>query len=368
VSRFAPSRRTLLGVALLLAVAIAGPMLLRPSRSGGASALSPSPSGWLAARVYLERRGAAVKLLDRPLEEAPADAALVLTFPWEGLPSPEDLDALRRRLAAGGTVVFAYSGHPGGGFAEDLVAHALGIDLGETRGDPPLSPRGWWRFVNAEWRLAPSAALAARGAEEIVIHAPESAPKPPSDATAEWTGPGARPAVFTFARGRGRVVVLPADALANGRVSSAGNAGLLESLGASLGDSIAFDEYHHGLAAPGPSDETGAGSSLDLLLVQLVLLYLAAAWALGRRFGPAWRERPEIVGSTSAFLVGIGSLHRRLRHSAPAAIRLLDRAQAFEPGLVIPAGLREAAFTADENRFLEIARTVARHQGRGRSD
>jgi hypothetical protein len=222
--------------------------------------------------------------------------------------------------------------------------------------------------VNAEWRLTPSASLAANGAGEVVIHAPESAPKPPTDAAADWTGPGSRPVVFTWARGRGRVVALPADALSNGRLSNPGNAALLETLRASLGDAVVFDEYHHGLAAPGPADETGAGRSLDLLLVQLALLYLAAAWALARRFGPAWREKPEIAGSTPAFLLGIGALHRRLRHSAPAALRLLERAQTLDPGLVIPASLREAAFTADDNRFVEIARTIARHQGRGRSD
>jgi hypothetical protein len=357
-----------LWIAVLVAVAVAGALLLRRSGASGASALSPAPAGWLAAREYLERRGARVDLVDRPLEEAPRERALVLTFPWEGLPSPDDLDALRRRVSSGGTVVFAYSGQPRGAFSEELVAGALGLDLEETRGDPPLSPRAWWRFVTEEWRLSPSSELAARGAQPVVIHAPESAPKAPAGAVAEWTGPSGRPVVFAYARGRGRVVALPADALSNGRLSNPGNAGLLETLSASLGDGVAFDEYHHGLVAPGPHEETGSAASLDLLIVQLVLLYLLCGWALARRFGPAWRDRPEITGSTAAFLLGIGALHRRLRHSAAAALRLLDRAQALDPGLAVPAGLRETAFTADENQLLTIARTVARHQGRRRSD
>lgn len=367
-------RLGLLALGVIGIVAL-GALVRQKSGTAGASALSAAPEGWLAARTYLERRGSRIDLLARPLDQAPAQSALVLTFPWQALPSPEELAALRQRLSSGGEIVFAYTGQPRG-FGETFAALELGLSLQPAREHPPLSPRRWWAFVNADWRLSAEAALApdspdaggGAGAREVVIRAPDSIPKAPEGAEVLFRGEKGIPAVFRYTRARGRVLVLPADALSNARLGNPGNADLLESIRVALGPSVAFDEYHHGLVSPEAAVQSGSASSLDLLLIQLLLLYLLSAWTLGRRFGASWREPPELASSTSAFLLSLGGLHRRLRHSAPAALRLIEGANAYDSRVTVPDALRHAAFDAREPAFLEIARFVARRQRRGRSD
>jgi hypothetical protein len=164
------------------------------------------------------------------------------------------------------------------------------------------------------------------------------------------------------------VLVLPADALSNGRLGNPGNANLLESVRVALGPHIVFDEYHHGLATPASLPEGSSASSLDLLLVELGLLYLLGAWALGRRFGPAWQEPPEIASSTSSFLLGLGALHRKLKHSADAAVHLIGNVESYDPGVSIPAGARQAAVEAGETQLVDLARSIARQQRRRKVD
>jgi hypothetical protein len=363
------SRSWILWGAILLAGALGATVLLGPGRTAGPSTLSAAPEGWMAARAYLERRGVHVALLDRPLEAvekaaqsatAPGGAApLVLAFPWRGGVSPDGLDALRRRLAAGNTVVYAYSGLRRPSF-EDLVAETLGLELDSVRERPSLSPRAWYRYVKAEWTLSSEDDSAPAAA----IGAPDRVPKAPAGASIFLRGEKGVPAVFSIARGRGRVIALPADALSNARIGNRGNADLLESLGRALGEEITFDEHPHGLSAADVRD-LSATRSLDLLLAQLALIYGLCVWGLARRFGPPWQEPPEIASSTSTFLLGLGALHRKLGHSAPALVRLLDDAESLDPRVRAPAALRREAYGAGERAFVDAARFIARLQ-RGR--
>jgi uncharacterized protein DUF4350 len=361
-------RPWLLWTAMFLVAFLLGALLWRRSPAAGASALSASPEGWLAARTYLERSGSRVSLLDRPLDKESPHGALVIAFPLQAFPSPEELDALRQRLSSGGSIVFAYSGVEKG-FGERSVGEALGLSFEKARGDPPLSPRRWWAFVTQDWLLEPEPAFARSDpVPAAVIRAPDEIPKAPPGAQVLYRTPAGVAAVFAFARGRGRVVALPADALANARLGNAGNADLLESLRVSLPPEVSFDEYHHGLVSPEAVADSGSAPSLDLLLIELLLLYLLCAWTLGRRFGPSWQEPPQIASSTSAFLLGLGALHRKLRHSSNAALRLIDGAQSYDPRVSIPQEIRGAAFDAKEGAFLEIAKVIARQQRRGRID
>ena len=366
-------RKWILWGAALAAAAVLCVLLLSRSGAAGASALSASPKGWLAARTYLEKRGSKVSLLDRPLEQAQTKGTerrtLVLAFPWQGFPSREDLDALHRRLTAGGSVVFAYSGQSRS-IAEELVARSLGLDLDQVRGAPPLSPGRWYAFAREEWRLKPEKTFAPGSAPEVVIQAPDRVPKARKDAAADVSYRGGKgvAAVFSYRRSRGSVIVVPADGLSNARLGNPGNADLLESLRVALGEEIAFDEYHHGLVAADVIAKSGNAPNLDLLLAQLLVLYLVLVWALGRRFGPAWEEPPEIASSTEAFLLGLGALHRKLRHSAPACVRLLEAAGSLDPRVQAPRELRNIAYDAGERAFLDVAKIVARLQRRGRLD
>jgi len=376
-------------VALIGAAAVALPLVYYglAGEAGRGSALSRGPEGWLAARRYLEARGAAVRLLDRPPGaggDEQAGGVLVEVFPWSPAASlgvhgggghggrPV---ALRRHVAAGGALVVAYSG--GYDLGEDAVLEALGLGLAPLRDEPPLTPAAWWRDARLIWRLRPETAAGEAAGPPgppgvLELPAPRWAPRAPAGAEVLYRSPDGLPVAFALERGRGRMVALPAAALANASLADAGNADLLEGLLGTLGRRWAFDEHAHGLAAPAVSaDGRGPGVAFDLVLAHLAVLYLLAALALGRRFGPPWREPPAAAGSAAAFLLRLGALHDRLGHHREAARKLVERWRELHPRLEPPAALARRAEDADAAGLVAVARALARRRpgaaGAGRS-
>ncbi|HEY2294858.1 MAG TPA: DUF4350 domain-containing protein [Thermoanaerobaculia bacterium] len=326
------------------------------------SALSRGPNGWLAARRYLEARGARVRLLDRPLAELQGGGALVLTFPWQRgsvIDVAEMTEPLDQHLLRGGDLLVAYSGTRGNP-GEMVALEGLGLFPREER-KVTLNPMRWRRFTHAEWDLRPVA-----GGAPLHVWAPRYAPKLPKEAKPLYLGPQRQVLLAVLPRGRGRIWILPADAFANARLGEPGNAALLETLRRRLGDRWTFDEYHHGLTAGQGVPETASlGRTLDLVLIHLAVLYLAALWTLSRRFGPAWSEPPAVTGSTGAFLLGLGALHHRLGHHREAARRLLERVRELDRDADLPADLDRRAETAGPRELVALAREVARRrQGR----
>jgi hypothetical protein len=164
---------------------------------------------------------------------------------------------------------------------------------------------------------------------------------------------------------KGRLVVLPAELLCNARLREPGHAALLETLHAELAAPWRFDEYHHGIGeveAGAASPATGRG--LDLLLLQLLLLYAMAALSLARRLGPAWREAPPLAGSAGGFLMRLGALHHGLGHHAEGAALLVRRARELDRRLAVDTGLLRLAERGDEAALVEVGQTVARLQRR----
>jgi hypothetical protein len=358
--------------AFLLAAAVVAALVGSSAGSRG-STISRGPGGWLAARRYLEARGARVTLIAEPLDrflqgrherleallpgagrKAAGAGVLVLAFPWQTLPTV-DLDAaLDLHLDGGGDLVLAYSGEEAG--AEQL----FGLWHLRRARRVPLAPWLWRSFMHREWQLRP----VERHGRPVRIWAPRALPELGPGAEVLFTSPGGQPAVAVFRRHGGRVVVLPADALANARLGEAGNADLLEALLRNLGPRWAFDEFHHGLVTAGGGN-VALGRAADLLLAHLLLLYLLAALALGRRQGPAWSEPPALAGSAATFLLGLGALHDRLGHHRDAARQLLRRAQELDRSLVLPPRLDRLAETAGPRELLEIARQVSRRRRAG---
>lgn len=350
------SRRAAVGLAAAaLALATLAVALLVPSGSARGSALSKGPGGWMAARRYLEARGVAVTLLDRPLAEVEARGVLVLTFPWQQGLDVEIGTRLDEHLRRGGDVVLAYSGEaPGVG--ELLALDGLGLEAEERR-RPPLAPAAFRRFVRQEWALRPLRPPA----RPVRVWAPRYTPEgAPDGAEVLFAGPAGEPVVVAFRRYRGRVVTLPADAFANARLGEPGNADLLETLIRRLGDEWTLDELHHGLVAPRSASAARLSGVFDLVAVHLLVLYLLALLALARRFGPAWTEGPRTIGSTGSFLLGLGELHHRLGHHREAAALLLARARELDRTLAVPAALERRAADAGPEDLVEIARAVAR--------
>ena len=325
-------RRRVIAIGLVATIGATAAVALLAGNGAGAagSSLSRGAEGWLAARTYLEARGARVDLVDEA-EPPPVGGVLVEAFPWQRA-GEERLAVVEAHLAAGGDLVLAYSGQGWRG-NEDAAFDALGLPLTSARGSAPAAPWRWRRFVTTEWSLAPEPAPAAgpssvspESPAPLRVPAPErlpAAPAAPVEARVLYRAPGGAPAVFVVGRGRGRVFVVPAAAFANAGLAEGGNADLLEALRQALGDRWHFDEYAHGLraaAATAPSARV-----VELVAVHLGVLYLLGLLALGRRFGPPWREPPVVAGSTATLLLGLGALHHRLGHQREAAELLVAR-------------------------------------------
>jgi len=356
-------RGAIVGIAALAAASILAVWLYpRASGLGDTSSLSRAAPGWLAARRYLEARGVETSLLDRP--ELPAGGSTHVTcFPWRVSSWRESLDEIDRHLDEGGRLVVGYE-HRQLETLQRIVLRRLDLGWRDLESAAPLSPFEFFEADQEEWTLEPGAEAGWRG---VRLRVPRMVVSAPKGARTLYRGPEGDPVVFDFPRGDGRVLVMPAELLANARLSEPGHVDLLEMLRLWGGDGRwSFDEYHHGLVAP--IDEVGrrGRGAVDAFVVHMLLLYGFALWTLVRRFGPARERVPVIVGSTDRFLRGVGRLHDGLGHHAAAARLLVRRAVELSPGLKLPRGLLEEAEGADGRRLLAIARAVARAQERVR--
>ena len=343
-------RRPVVVLASLAVLAVAALTVLA-GRNGEAqgSSVSRGPAGWLAARKYLEARGAQVTLWREPLDRFSGNGTLVVTFPWQHGQLLDASDALEAHLQRGGNVVLAWSGGSANAW-EMVVLEELGLAPDEVR-KAPLNPFAWRKFVREEWELAGEG-------PGVRIWAPRQMPELPKDPEVLYRTPSGQPAIVRVKRYQGSLWLLPADALANARLGEAGNADLLEILLARLGPRWTFDEYHHGLVAIEAEGDASFGRVLDLVLLHLAVLYGLAVLTLSRRFGPPWKEPPVVTGSVGSFLTGLGTLHHRLRHHGDAARRLLERTRELAPDLVIPDDLARRAESAGPQDLVEVARTL----------
>jgi hypothetical protein len=320
------SRRSLWALSALLVVAAVSGATLARGGAAGPSALSRGAEGLSGTRSYLEAAGTTTELLAVPWEHQPGPGVLVLAFPrlWGG--GVEGLEGLSRHLAAGGDVLVAYSGGAGPGPFESILLRSLGASGGSWRLAPPLAPWSWRREIRSTWMLSPEA-----GEPRLELRRPRWLPDVPANAGRLLEGPGQEVVAAWWRWESGRVVVLPAELLANARLASPGHADLLETLRELLAEPWRFDEYHHGLVTPGTGPARTSRRGLDGFLAQLLLVYLAAVAALARRLGDPWRT-PSYPSTTGAsLLLRLGRWHHRLGHEEEAMDRLVQRARELYP-------------------------------------
>jgi hypothetical protein len=336
---------------LVATVALATAYLARGGPAAAGSAQSRGPLGWAAARAYVQARGTDVTLLDRPLADAPYGAGvLLLVFPWQQWELSDVGAAVSGQLRAGGDVVFAFSGDTRVGHDESQAADSLGLTSRLLRDHAPLTPRAWRRHAEEEW------ALALEGTTGVVrLRAYARGYDAPAEATVLAREPGGRAAAFAFARHRGRVLVLPAAALANASLSQPAAGDLLETLRAGFDRPWAFAEHPHGLVAPGSPAATASRRTFDLWLIHLAVVYVLALLALARPFGPVWSDPPPRTGSAAAFLRGLGGLHRRLGHERRAVELLIERSRELDHHL-------DARLEASGAGLLALAQEIAARQ------
>lgn len=335
---------------------------------GGPSTSSRRASGWRIARAYLEARGAEVHLLDRPFAADAVHGTLAIGFPWSRRELAFDAERYSAWVRRGGRLLVGYSrgvADP----AELEVMNAFRTERFVHDARVAKSFAEWRRWRTEPWPLEPDPSLGP-GAPALTVRALERTVKTDSSmrvlyAVTDDTGTR-RAVIWVQTLGKGSVLFLPGEVLANGRLSEPGHAGLLESLHGWLGPVWTFDDYHHGLSPAGAAADAGATRVFDASLAQMALIYVFAAWAAMRRFGRAWREPPVRAGSVAPFLVGLGRLHHRLGHHAEAARLLLARRRELATGGAVEAEVEAAwqarAATADAKGLVALAADVLRHR------
>jgi hypothetical protein len=351
------SRRWWLVLSMAVVLGVVLVMILSTDRAGaGPSVLSHGPYGWLVTQRYLSSRGAEIELCDRPIDQAVASDVLVISFPVQRSLSDEELSSIGSFLRRGGALVYAYSPSDPAG-REVAFLRWLELDIRNVGGPPPANPVAWWRRASQVWEVQPAAQ--GTGRDPLQMLAPRWVPEHDS-AEVLYYGDDEVPVVMSFAIGRGTVVVLPAEVLANSRISSRGNADLIEALYQWLGPRWRFDELRHGLVSPDFVPDQSPQRAFDLLGLHLILCYILAVVALARRFGPAWKEGRLAFGSTKAFLIGLGHLHDRLGHHGEAARLLIKRAGELDPRLEI--AIDPPPDKSSRQELLALAREIGRRQ------
>ncbi len=349
-------RRSLVLLALAFAALTAAAAFLMRSASAPGSVLSRDGLGWIIARRYAEERGISVRLLDDPEASLAHDEAFFVVFPWQHAAWDEQPGQAREHLKRGGTLVVAYSGQ-GMDVSESSFLQDLGLELHSPNRHPPLHPLRWREHTRAEWPLLPAADGTPGARVRRMAHVPVA---PPGADVLFRNEDGLALVSSTPYRG-GRLVLLPAEALANSRLARAGHPELLEGLLLLLPRRWAFDEVHHGLVPEAHVERTASGRVLPLFVAHLVVVYLLAVLALVRRFGPAWTEPALSTGSARSFFMGIAALHARLGHLREAAPLLAQRARELDPALPLAEDPPEGA-ALNAAAFLRFAQAVARAQ------
>jgi hypothetical protein len=356
------SRQILIaGMAVLLAMTVAAALLVRPSGSPG-STLSGTANGWLGAHRVLQSLDVETERLDAP-RSRPSPGVMVVVFPWQHGSRERPFASARQHLYRGGTLLVGYTGSRMSPVEVEALEE-LGLTRSEARPRPPLGLAAWRRYANEMWTLQPAAPELA-GMREIRVAALRMVPKKPDDGRALFKNAAGLDIVFELPVGLGRVIVMPAELLANGRLLQRGHADWLATLARSLPGPWAFDEYHHGLVAAdaaAPSD-VRTEHFMDLYLAQIALIYLLGILAVMRRFGPAWREPAVAGGSVASFLVGLGATHEKAKHHADAASALAARARELDRRLTLPVEAEIRARTGPAE-LLELARRLAQKQWR----
>ncbi|MEO7716897.1 MAG: DUF4350 domain-containing protein [Capsulimonas sp.] len=124
--------------------------------------------------------------------------------------------------------------------------------------------------------------------------------------------------------GAGRLIVIADGQFAsNGNIAAADNAEFLDNLlhhHAKRGDTILFDEYHHGDAVidSGATLWSALGQPLQFALWQLLAAGLLLAFALGSRFGSPVPLMQNAQRTSSEYVESLSNLYQRAGASATA--------------------------------------------------
>ena len=400
-------------VVLLVLTGILVLMLQSGSNRAVSSVVSRGADGWYGFRQALDLRKIPVELKKEPWHQVLADdsdgvagdTVWLMVFPWQRSLGSEELQKMSHFLRDGGTLWVGYSGSSSSQ-VEATVLESLGMGpLRRIRESTPLSPVAWWRYRTERWELEPSPNLGL-DSPKVEIPALEYAPGKPRRAKVYYrggsvpardreqadvqieertkeqtevqagheslsTGQAAEtadtsvPLIFSYERLGGKIIVVPAALWSNAEILSADHLALLDEFLKQVESRPRWwvDEYHHGLLDQDLVRQSAANASWDYFFLHLMVIYCLGVWALARRFGPVWHERPVRFGSTAEFLENLGGLHHRLGHHRDAARQLAGRMTDLYPQQASPSETQvqlEAQQVSDGPSLVRFAQQLSR--------
>ncbi len=289
---------------LLLLLAAASVLILAqnaaPPDSPQHSSLSDGPNGTSALGQYAEALGHPVQTVGQ-LFNLPAPPATLFVFNPSQV-TAADVTELDRWVRAGGTLVYA----------DDSLNSRLALAFDLHRGRPaaaigtPATPAfaGVRRLTDdsyaAPYRATPAQAILFRSS-------------------------GGEAFVLEEKLGQGRVIAVAApEVLCNGWLQSADNGRFAADLLSLTPGPVAFDEYHHGLAASAAGGDWTSGP-LGIGLIWAVLAIFFGLLLRGRAFGPRIPTGRPFGRSAAEYAGAVGHLLRQAGGRG-VALRILSEA------------------------------------------
>ncbi|TVP48890.1 MAG: DUF4350 domain-containing protein [Gemmatimonadales bacterium] len=358
-----PGRRRALALGGTLVLLVAMALLAGPRGPVDPSA-DPRMSSYLATDAGTRALYLVLEELELPVRRSrdpwPADAppgVLVVLAPTRG-PDPEAAAAMLEWVADGGTLFHAVG--PEGGALTEAMAEALGPGM-RTR--PPTPGRTGARRMTGDVLRVPDV-------RRVFVDA--------GDAQVILASESGEPVVVLAALGRGRVLAWSdASLLGNARLRASPAAAtpavraLADASGSVPGDTIVFDEFHHGFRGDGSPARALAdfllGSGPGRWLLQGLLAVGALLLLGGHRFGAPVTRASERGRSPLEHMEALAAVYRKAGARRTVRERLLAGfghrlGQRIAPAetLVLPDHLRthpaaarlEEAWRGDDDRSL----------------
>ena len=303
------SRTEWIILAVLLAVMVGASILAGaqgsdegPEPAPNASTYNEKGSGSKGLFLWLEALGVPVRRWERPLDDLPGGATMLLVLGPRRPLEDHELDALDRWVRGGGVLLLADDAV--GGPVPEVWAGAPALKFG-------LRPRP----SGAEGTLRP--AFPSRYVEGVETIQPRGRVRFQRRRAEGWAPLFADEGGDLLASkrsGRGTVIALADPGLfSNGRLETAGHARLaLNLVLAHAGKGMVLvDEFHHGHGDQDAFYRYLKGTAVPWMLAQGALAFLAFLVARGTRFGAPVPPAQSARASSLEYAAALGDLYRR---------------------------------------------------------
>ncbi len=276
--------------------------LERPEGRPDPSTYNERGSGSKGLYLWLQELGIPVRRWERPLQDLPAEARVLIVLGPQLPVEEHEVDALDAWVRAGGVLLLA----------DDTV----GLPVRALFHGPPVEKFGLRpRLGGRAAPLRPAFPSAyVEGVETIQPEAPVRFQRERAEGWAPLFADRAGEVVAIRRLGRGTVIaVIDPGLFSNARLETAGHARFILNVGLAhvSGGVVLVDEFHHGHGQQDAFTRYLRKTSVPWLLAQGALIFLVLAVARGTRFGPPVPPRQPSRATSLEYVGALGDLYRR---------------------------------------------------------